>query len=125
MIAAAGSDGLARASVARVVECAGVSRATFYEHFSNQDECLLAAYQFLAAKVEKALTDLEAVEPEHRLRRALSIALETAQRSPAAMRFMTIEAIGAGPRLRDARERLLARMEAAVRSHLEDLRREN
>jgi len=42
--AAVAARGYAGASVADVIERAGVSRKTFYEHFENKEECFLAAY---------------------------------------------------------------------------------
>jgi len=118
MVAIAGSRGFAAASVSRIVETAGVSRATFYEHFSDRDECLLAAYEDLAGRVDAALGGLQAAAPEERLRCALTELLTAAERSPAAARLMTIEVVGAGPGVREARRRLHDRVEAAMRKEL-------
>lgn len=43
MAASVTANGYGASSVERVIERAGVSRGTFYEHFSNRHECLLAA----------------------------------------------------------------------------------
>src|SRR3712207_4871654 len=43
MADAVAEKGYAKASVADVIERAGVSRKTFYEHFANKEECFLAA----------------------------------------------------------------------------------
>jgi AcrR family transcriptional regulator len=48
MIATAARYGYGRASVAKVVGQAGVSRATFYERFRNKEDCFLAAYREVA-----------------------------------------------------------------------------
>lgn len=44
MIRAVADKGYARCSVADVIARAGVSRATFYEHFTDKEDCFLAAY---------------------------------------------------------------------------------
>ena len=44
MAEAVARKGYARVAVADVIERAGVSRKTFYEHFANKEECFLAAY---------------------------------------------------------------------------------
>src|SRR4051812_4425661 len=43
--------GYARATVADVVEVAGVSRRTFYEQFADKEACFLAAYEAAGAAV--------------------------------------------------------------------------
>ena len=45
MTVVAARHGYAEASVARVVKQAGMSRATFYDHFENRDDCFLAAFR--------------------------------------------------------------------------------
>jgi AcrR family transcriptional regulator len=57
MAGAVANKGYARASVADVIERAGVSRKTFYEHFSNKEACFLAAYD---AGVDRMLESIEA-----------------------------------------------------------------
>src|SRR3954463_3168983 len=44
MADAVAEKGYAHAAVADVIERAGVSRRTFYEHYANKEECFLAAY---------------------------------------------------------------------------------
>ena len=50
-------DGYAAASVARIARHAGVSTRTFYEHFTDKEDCLLAAYD---VAVETAVGRLQA-----------------------------------------------------------------
>jgi len=45
MAAAVAEKGYAHVAVADVIERAGVSRKTFYEHFANKEQCFLAAYE--------------------------------------------------------------------------------
>ncbi len=60
MTQAAARYGYGNASVARVVEQAGVSRATFYEHFSDKEACFLAAFEQAGARIEGGLARVEA-----------------------------------------------------------------
>lgn len=47
-IAGVGEHGLPAASVADIIRRARVSRGTFYEHFTNKEECFLAALDAIA-----------------------------------------------------------------------------
>lgn len=49
MIAVAAEEGYSGASVSRVLERAGLSRATFYQYFCSREDCFLAAYRSIAA----------------------------------------------------------------------------
>ena len=51
MIDVAASQGYVSASVARVSRAAGVSSETFYEHFQDREDCLLAAYRAVATRL--------------------------------------------------------------------------
>ena len=59
---AVAEKGYARVVVADVIERAGVSRKTFYEQFSNKEDCFLAAYDAgvdgLLAAIDEALATL-------------------------------------------------------------------
>lgn len=56
-VSAVGEFGWEGASVARIIDRAGVSRRTFYELFENRDECLLA---LLKSAVEQIVAELNA-----------------------------------------------------------------
>ena len=45
MFDVAAQQGAGSVTVAHVVERSGVSRRTFYEHFSDREDCLLAAFE--------------------------------------------------------------------------------
>jgi AcrR family transcriptional regulator len=50
------AKGYAATSVENVISLAGVSRKTFYEHFSDKEECFLAAYDAGADATHRAMT---------------------------------------------------------------------
>src|ERR1700755_2089394 len=96
------------ASVARVVEAAGVSRATFYEHFADKEDCFLAAFEQAAERIEVALPHIEAEDsPASRASDLLADLLANIIRAPAAAKILLLEARAGGPRVRSAYMRLM------------------
>jgi AcrR family transcriptional regulator len=108
------------ASVAKVVEQAGVSRATFYEHFADKEACFLAAFELAAAPIEIGLSRFEA-EPSPALRAGemLDDLLANIARDPAAARILLVEALAGGPEVRRAHERLMQTLGATFERWLE------
>lgn len=54
--------GIAAATIADIVREAGVSKRTFYEHFSSKEDCFLALYRAVSASALRTLRD--ALQPE-------------------------------------------------------------
>jgi AcrR family transcriptional regulator len=105
MVAVANRDGYAHASVSAVIAEAGVSRPTFYEYFSDRDDCFLAALtdaQVLAAgHVGHAVAGRPAGEA---LAATLGALVGLAATAPAQARFLMSEAMAAGPAALGARD---------------------
>ncbi len=114
MIASAARYGYGDASVARVVREAGVSRATFYEHFADRDECFLAAHQLVVEGIEEIVAD-NIERPPVELIGAL---LRAADRHPAATRVGLIEGLAADAAVRRQHEALLDRLEQWLETYL-------
>ena len=118
IVQAVAEKGYARVVVADVIERAGVSRKTFYEQFSNKDECFLAAYDAsvdeLLATIDEAL---DALAPDwlaaHRA--AVSVYLEALAASPGFARAFLIEVLGAGPDALSRRAAVQDRFAAQLR----------
>lgn len=115
MVDIAARSGYGGASVARVIESAGVSRATFYEHFCNRDDCFLSAYRQVVEKwrarvLESAGDGSGPVCP----RTVLRALLEGLAADPPGARLVLIEARAASPAIRAEHERLIAETEAAI-----------
>jgi AcrR family transcriptional regulator len=92
--------GYGATTVADVIEDAGVSRKTFYEHFRDKEDCFLAAYD---AGVEILLATMRAADaglsdPLDRTRARVRAYLETLAAEPAFARTFLIEVGAAGPR---------------------------
>jgi AcrR family transcriptional regulator len=101
--------GHGNASVARVVEQAGVSRATFYKNFADKEACFLAAFEVAAEPVEVALerTEVEQV-PADRARVLLQELLNEVSHDPAGAHILMLDARAGGRQARLAHERLMA-----------------
>jgi AcrR family transcriptional regulator len=99
-------------SVLHVVERAGVSRRTFYEIFDDREDCLLAAFD--EAIVRACGYVLAAYDPtakwEERIRSALEVVLRFLEEEPALGRLAVVESLSIGPRAREMRQAVLARM---------------
>jgi AcrR family transcriptional regulator len=113
MTQAAARYGYKGASVARVVEGAGVSRATFYQHFADKEACFLAAFELAAERMELSLPRVEAeYSPALRAAELLDDLLANIARDPAAARILLVEALAGGPRVRQAQEGFMQTIEA-------------
>jgi AcrR family transcriptional regulator len=101
--------GLSNTRVSDVIERAGVSRRTFYEHFSDLLDCFLQTFDFLAGEVaESAIAFSRSAprDPEDRIRAGTQAHIEFARRQPVASRVFTLDALAAGPRALEIRDRM-------------------
>ena len=113
MTTVAARHGYADASVARVIEQAGVSRATFYEHFAGKEACFLVAFERAAERIEEALPRIEAeYSPATRVRELIEDLLANIGRDPAAARILLLEALAGGPDVRAAHDAFMRNNEA-------------
>lgn len=99
MTIAAGREGFRDAHVTEVVNRAGVSRRTFYEHFKGKDECFAAAYARSMEQLwQLTLRDFE-VEDDWAdgLRAGLKAMLEALARRPEVASVCFVEVLAAGP----------------------------
>jgi AcrR family transcriptional regulator len=96
-------------TIEHIVKRAGVSRATFYEHFENRDDCLLAGFADAAAELQ-GLMEAAAAEgaawPE-RVRATLATFLDYSAANPAIARTCIVESVTAGPVAMERYERAL------------------
>lgn len=118
IVQAVAEKGYARVVVADVIERAGVSRKTFYEQFSNKDDCFLAAYDEsvdeLLATIDEAL---DALAPDWLVahRAAVTAYLGALAASPGFARAFLIEILGAGPHALSRRAAVQDRFAAQLR----------
>jgi AcrR family transcriptional regulator len=95
ILSAVAELGYLETNVQDVIDRAGVSRPTFYEHFANKEDCFLAAFdtsaERLRTKVEAAVRKGGEVWRD-RVRFGLEALLEFAAREPETARTMVVEA---------------------------------
>jgi AcrR family transcriptional regulator len=97
MVAVSSEKGYEATTISNLTRLAGVSRAAFYEHFKDKQECLLAAVEAL---VEPTISVIEEAEDaptgEARLRQAVEAFLALLAEQPAAAKMVCIEVYAAG-----------------------------
>jgi AcrR family transcriptional regulator len=108
--------GYARMTVAQVIARARVSRKTFYDVFSDREDCFLAAFDH-ALEQARALV-IAAYEPEQGwregIRSALASLLVFMDDEPGLARLYMVEALGAGGRALDRRAKVLEELAAVI-----------
>jgi AcrR family transcriptional regulator/DNA-binding MarR family transcriptional regulator len=96
-------------TVADVTGRARVSRRTFYELFSNREECLAAVLEDVVALIgeELAGAGLEGLVWRERVRGGLGVILGFFDREPALARVCVVQALRGGPGVLGRREEIL------------------
>jgi AcrR family transcriptional regulator len=109
-------DGYRRMTARRASVRAGVSNKTFYDLFTDREDCFLAAFDH--AVDELAAVVLPAYEGERewatRIRAGLGALLGFLDGEPALRRLVFVEALGAGPRVLERRVQVLGVLQGAV-----------
>jgi AcrR family transcriptional regulator len=103
--------GYAEASAEAISREAGMSKATFYEHFANKEECILALFDVAAGMVRQgvvAATEHAGDSADARWRASIRAFLEALAVYPDAARTLLVEIIGAGPRATERRDAIVA-----------------
>jgi AcrR family transcriptional regulator/DNA-binding MarR family transcriptional regulator len=108
--------GYTNTTVAHITSRARVSRRTFYELFANREECLLAVLEDLMdqLRAELAAAELQRLPWRERVRAGLWTILAFFDREPQLARLCVVQALRGGPAVLERRERILARLAAAI-----------
>jgi AcrR family transcriptional regulator len=116
MTEVASERGTGSVTVAHVVTRAGVSRRTFYDLFSDREECFLAAFEEAIGRVSAMV--IEAYEREanwrERIRAGLWALLVFLDEEPATARLCVVESLAAGPRVLERRAVVLRALVRAI-----------
>ena len=103
--------GYAGASSESISRRAGMSKATFYEHFANKEECMLALFDMGAELVQDAMAEAASNAPggdaRERLRAGTRAFLGALAEHPEFAQTLLVEIIGAGPRAAQRRDQIL------------------
>src|SRR3954464_1752872 len=106
--------GFADATAEGIAREAGMSKATFYEHFGNKEECLLAlfdaAMDVVVEGIAQAAQDHGGGSPQGRVGASVRAFLEVVGAFPDQAQTLLVEIIGAGPRAAERRDAALARV---------------
>jgi AcrR family transcriptional regulator len=125
MLKAASELGYRQATVQDVIDRAGVSRPTFYEHFANKEDCFLAAFDTTAMRLRDridAAAEKGGANWRDRLRFSLEELLHFVGHEPDAARALIVEARAASAEALLRRDGLLdyfaVCVDTLVRDHL-------
>jgi AcrR family transcriptional regulator len=124
MLSAASELGYLATNVQDVIERAGVSRPTFYEHFANKEDCFLAAFDSSAERLRKKI---EAAARKggkvwrDRVRYGLEALLDFAAREPHTARTLVVEARAASAAAVRRRVELMDQFAACLDSQTQEL----
>jgi AcrR family transcriptional regulator len=126
MLRATAQLGYRELSVQDVLERAGVSRPTFYEHFENKEDCFLTAFDMAAGRLRQRL-GAAAEEGEtwrERLRLTLEDLLRFVNEEPDAAMTLIVDARAACPpallRRDDLLDHFASSLDALVRAESSD-----
>jgi AcrR family transcriptional regulator len=115
-------EGYASASAEAISRKAGMSKATFYEHFANKEECILTLFDEAATEVGREMGAAASVGPfasyDERVAVNVRAFLRTLAAYPDSAQTLLVEIIGAGPRA-------VERRDAIMESFAESLYRDN
>jgi AcrR family transcriptional regulator len=116
--------GYREVNVQDVIERAGVSRPTFYEHFANKEDCFLAAFDTTAERLRDRMAKAAAGGGDSwrdRLRLALEELLRFAATEPDAARTLIVEARAASGDAVQRRDDLLDHFGACIDNQVREL----
>ena len=105
-------EGYPNTTVHKILKRAGISRRTFYEIFTDKEDCFLAAYQeatdHVFGLVQRACRP--GGPPEARIENSLRALLEFVEREPKVARMSIVEVLAAGEKSRVRRAATMERL---------------
>jgi AcrR family transcriptional regulator len=117
--------GYADATAEAIAREAGMSKATFYEHFDNKEDCIVAlfdaAIDVILGAMRAAGAAHAADDPRRRVRATIEALLDAIARFPDEAQTLLVEIVGAGPRAMERRDRALD----TVAQYIHDYNRED
>lgn len=113
-----GEMGYERVAVRHVIERARASRATFYKHFGDREDCFVQAHRDASQWLHRRLIGAAKRQPSWRegLRAAMAELLEFCANQPAIAKALFVEVHAAGERALAQRAELMERLSRALDS---------
>lgn len=124
MLRAASELGYRETNVQDVIDRAGVSRPTFYEHFTNKEDCFLAAFDITATRLRERIGSAAGkggASLRDRLRFGLETLLNFVATEPDAARTLIVEARAASVEAVMRRDDLLDHFAGCIDSQVREL----
>lgn len=118
MLIASGELGYEQVAVRHVIEQAQTSRATFYKHFTDREDCFAQAYGDAGQWLYRRMVGAAKRQPSWRegLRAALAELLEFCANQPAVAKALLVEVHAAGEQSLAQRRDLMERLSRALDS---------
>ncbi len=115
--------GYGEATAEAIAREAGMSKATFYEHFDNKEDCIVSLFDtaidvILGAMRAAGERSIDA-DPAERVRASAEAFLAALDQYPDEAQTLLVEIVGAGPRAMARRDRALD----AVAQYIDELNR--
>jgi AcrR family transcriptional regulator len=116
MLVVSGERGYEQISVQDVIEAAQASRATFYKHFKDKDDCFAQAYHDAADWLYRRLISIAKRQPTWRegLRAGMAELLEFCANQPSLARALIVETHAAGGAALAEHDLLMERLSNAI-----------
>ncbi len=123
VLVASGELGYEKVAVRHVIEQAKTSRATFYKHFDDREDCFAQAYSDACEWLYRRLIGAAKRQPSWRegLRAALAELLEFCANQPAIAKALLVEVHAAGERPLAQRRDLMERLSHALDSARDEI----
>lgn len=120
---AAAALGYAEMSVEAIIERAGVSRRTFYDHFKNKEHAFLAAYNAAAMQLadQVRLAYAGKASARERLRVGIEAYMQFCANEPEFARMCIVEVLAAGPRALASRHATLRMFTELIEDNIHEL----
>jgi AcrR family transcriptional regulator len=103
-------SGYAGTSSESISRRAGMSKATFYEHFANKEECMMALFDLAARVLQESMVAAASSAPSdarERIKAGNRAFLTALADHPEFAQTLLVEIIGAGPRAAQQRDQIL------------------
>ena len=110
-------NGFAGTTSESISRAAGMSKATFYEHFANKEECMLALFDLASGVVTAAMVAAAQGAPpdaRERMRAGVRAFVTAVSDHPEFAQTLLVEIIGAGPMAAQKRDEMLAGFAAVL-----------
>jgi AcrR family transcriptional regulator len=115
-------EGYLDTTVHKILKRAGISRRTFYEIFTDKEDCFLVAYEEAADHVLVLVQRACRLggTPEMRIENGLRAIFEFAEREPQVARMFVVEVMAAGEKARKRRAATMMRLTGLAADTLEE-----